>query len=166
MRIELRKNWRLKSLYKNKELNNYLIIMLFSIAVEQITLNTGQIILGITSGTVVAIYVIAIQFTKIYRQFATSVYNITFPMLNRLVNNKASNSVILTEVIKISRTQLIVLLLIFSGFCFGKDFVKIWAGNDFEPAYYMTIILMFSITFQLCQLPCEYLASKNLQNLD
>ena len=41
--------------------------MLFSIAVEQITLNTGQIILGITSGTVVvAIYVIAIQFTKIY----------------------------------------------------------------------------------------------------
>ena len=29
----------------------------------------------------------------------------------------------------------------------------------------MTIILMFSITFQLCQLR-EYLASKNLQNLD
>ncbi|MCH4382003.1 oligosaccharide flippase family protein [Staphylococcus haemolyticus] len=166
VRIELRKNWRLKSLYKNKELNNYLIIMLLSIAVEQITLNTGQIILGITSGTVaVAIYVIAIQFTKIYQQFATSVYNITFPMLNRLVNNKASNSVILTEVIKISRTQLIVLLLIFSGFfVFGKDFVKIWAGNDFEPAYYMTIILMFSITFQLCQLPAvSILQAKNLQ---
>ena len=72
----------------------------------------------------VAIYVIAIQFTKIYRQFATSVYNITFPMLNRLVNNKASNSVILTEVIKISRTQLIVLLLIFSGFVLGKILSK------------------------------------------
>ena len=114
----------------------------------------------------VAIYVIAIQFTKIYQQFATSVYNITFPMLNRLVNNKASNSVILTEVIKISRTQLIVLLLIFSGFCFGKDFVKIWAGNDFEPAYYMTIILMFSITFQLCQLPVSILQAKTYKNLD
>ena len=45
-------------------------------------------------------------------------------MLNRLVNNKASNSVILTEVIKISRTQLIVLLLIFSGFVLGKILSK------------------------------------------
>ena len=141
--------------------------MLFSIAVEQITLNTGQIILGITSGTVVSNLCYSYTIYKNLSQFATSVYNITFPMLNRLVNNKASNSVILTEVIKISRTQLIVLLLIFSGFCFGKDFVKIWAGNDFEPAYYMTIILMFSITFQLCQLQfVSILQAKTYKNLD
>lgn len=71
-----------------------------------------------------------------------------------LVVEGASNERLLQQMVRISRIQLIVLSFILSGFViFGENFIVIWAGQDFRPAYLMTVILMFTITFQLSQLP-------------
>ncbi|PTK42486.1 hypothetical protein BUZ61_17360, partial [Staphylococcus nepalensis] len=100
------------------------------------------------------IYVIAVQFVKIFQQFATSINNVTFPGFSMLVVEGASNERLLQQMVRISRIQLIVLSFILSGFViFGENFIVIWAGQDFRPAYLMTVILMFTITFQLSQLP-------------
>lgn len=137
-----------------------------SIAVELITLNTGQLILGSIKGTVsVAVFVIAIQFVKIYQQFATSIQNVTFPTFTSLVAKKSTNETILNKIIQVSRIQLIALSFIMTGFIiFGQRFIVIWAGEEFEPAYMMTVILMITITMQLTQLPfVSIVQAKNKQ---
>ncbi|MEJ7142167.1 hypothetical protein WL220_13350, partial [Staphylococcus capitis] len=81
-------------------------------------------ILGAINGTVaVAIYVIAVQFVKIFQQFATSINNVTFPGFSMLVVEGASNERLLQQMVRISRIQLIVLSFILSGFViFGENF--------------------------------------------
>ena len=158
-RVQIKFDWRgsvnLTSLIQQKELNVYLGLVLVSIAIEQLTLNFGQMILGAINGTVaVAIFVIAVQFVKIFQQFATSINNVTFPRFSMLVVEGADNHTLLNEMTRVSRIQLIVLTFILSGFViFGENFIVIWAGPDFRPAYIMTVVLMFTITFQLSQLP-------------
>ncbi|MHD0381607.1 oligosaccharide flippase family protein [Staphylococcus simulans] len=157
--VSIRFDWKgalsFNHLKQQKQLNVYLGLVLFSIAIEQLTLNSGQMILGAINGTVaVAIYVIAVQFVKIFQQFATSINNVTFPGFSMLVVEGASNERLLQQMVRISRIQLIVLSFILSGFViFGENFIVIWAGQDFRPAYLMTVVLMFTITFQLSQLP-------------
>ncbi|UXR33070.1 oligosaccharide flippase family protein [Staphylococcus simulans] len=157
--VSIRFDWKgalsFNHLKQQKQLNVYLGLVLFSIAIEQLTLNSGQMILGAINGTVaVAVYVIAVQFVKIFQQFATSINNVTFPGFSMLVVEGASNERLLQQMVRISRIQLIVLSFILSGFViFGENFIVIWAGQDFRPAYLMTVILMFTITFQLSQLP-------------
>ncbi|MHD0396625.1 oligosaccharide flippase family protein [Staphylococcus simulans] len=157
--VAIRFDWKgalaLSHLKQQKQLNVYLGLVLFSIAIEQLTLNFGQMILGAINGTVaVAIYVIAVQFVKIFQQFATSINNVTFPGFSMLVVEGAGPTRLLEQMVRISRIQFIVLSFILSGFViFGENFIVIWAGQDFRPAYLMTVILMLSITFQLSQLP-------------
>ncbi|UBH11661.1 lipopolysaccharide biosynthesis protein [Macrococcus armenti] len=136
-----------------KELLKYFTLVLLSVTVEQFTLNSGQIILGSTSGTLaVATFVIAIQFARIYQQFASSIYNVTFPSFQKLIANKMDDKVILEYMIKISRHQLIILLFILSGFIiFGRKFLIIWAGPDYENSYLLTVIIMSAITIPLIQ---------------
>lgn len=158
--------FKLKNLKRHKKINSYLLFIFLSIAVEQFTLNTGTIIIGAVNGTVaVAVFVIAIQFVKIYQQFATSIYNVTFPGIAKMVVEGVEPSTLLKQVIKISKLQLIVLLLVLTGFViFGREFIIIWAGKTFEPAYIMTVILMTTITLQLTQLPAvSVIQAKNLQ---
>ncbi|WP_114604407.1 oligosaccharide flippase family protein [Staphylococcus sp. EZ-P03] len=158
-KVAIRFDWKgalsISHLSQQKQLNLYLGLVLFSIAIEQLTLNSGQMILGAINGTVaVAIYVIAVQFVKIFQQFATSINNVTFPGFSMLVVEGADNDRLLKQMVRISRIQLIVLSFILSGFViFGENFIVIWAGPDFRPAYIMTVLLMFTITFQLSQLP-------------
>lgn len=158
--------FKIENFKRHRNINTYLIFIFLSIAVEQITLNTGTIIIGAVNGAVSAgIFVISIQFVKIYQQFATSIYNVTFPGIAKMVVKGDNPSKLLKQVIKISKWQLIVLLLILSGFfIFGREFIIIWAGEAFEPAYIMTVILMATITLQLTQLPAvSVIQAKNLQ---
>ena len=169
-RIDVKFN--LKGVYTKQRLKSerrvtlYLSLILLSVAIELITLNTGQLILGSIKGTVsVAVFVIAIQFVKIYQQFATSIQNVTFPTFTTLVAKESSNETILNKIIQVSKIQLIALSFIMTGFIiFGQRFIVIWAGEEFEPAYIMTVILMITITMQLTQLPfVSIVQAKNKQ---
>lgn len=164
--FDFRGVFKIENLKQHKKINVYLLFTFFSIAVEQITLNTGTIIIGAVNGAVsAAIFVIAIQFVKIYQQFATSIYNVTFPGIAKMVAKDVDSSVLLKQIIKVSKWQLLVLLLVLSGFSiFGREFIIIWAGKTFEPAYFITVILMATITLQLTQLPAvSVIQAKNLQ---
>lgn len=166
VRFNLKNVYSIKRFRSERKITMYLLLILLSIAVELITLNTGQLILGSIKGTVsAAVFVIAIQFVKIYQQFATSIQNVTFPTFTTLVAKDASNETILNKIIQVSKVQLIALSFIMTGFIiFGQRFIMIWAGEEFEPAYMMTVILMITITMQLTQLPfVSIVQAKNKQ---
>jgi O-antigen/teichoic acid export membrane protein len=108
---------------------------------------TGIVVLGAVSGpSVVAIFSIAIQINMYYRQFATTINSVLFPMISRLSVIHDGMAELSTLFRKIGRLQFIILGLILSGFIvFGKAFVSLWVGEEFLSAYSMTLIMMIPL---------------------
>lgn len=149
-----------------KEILGYSFFIFLGVIVDQINWNTGQIILGIVSGTLaVAVYAIAMQFVRLYMQFSTSISGVFLPKVSMMVANKASNSELTALLIKFGRIQYFVMGYIISGFIlFGRAFITIWVGESYDRAYYIALLIMLPFTIDLIQNIClTILQAKNYQ---
>ncbi len=135
-----------------KEILFFSFFIFLNAIMDQIYWKTGQLILGAVIGTVsVAIYSVAIQLTMAYMGFSANISSVFLPKLSALaVKND------LTETnnifIKVGRLQFYVVMLIFFGFLlFGKQFINLWVGESFLPAYYYTLLFMGALIIPLIQ---------------
>lgn len=149
-----------------REIIGYSFFIFLGVIVDQINWNTGQLILGVVSGTMaVAIYAIAMQFIRLYMQFSTSISGVFLPRVSMMVANKASNLELTNLLIKFGRIQYIIMGYILSGFTlFGQPFISLWAGKNYTQAYYIALIIMVPFTIDLIQNIClSILQAKNYQ---
>ena len=135
-----------------KEILSFSFFIFLGVIMDQIYWKTGQLILGAVIGTVsVAIYSVAIQLTMAYIGFSANISSVFLPKLSALAVKED-----LTETnnifIKIGRLQFYVVMLIFFGFLlFGKQFINLWVGDSFLPAYYYTLLFMGALIIPLIQ---------------
>jgi O-antigen/teichoic acid export membrane protein len=149
-----------------KEILSYSFLVFLGIIVDQINWNTDQFILGIFTGTLpIAVYAIAMQFIKLYRQFSTSLSGLLLPKVSMMVAQNASSDDLTKMMIKYGRIQFIIMAYILSVFIlYGKPFINIWAGSNYIDAYFITLIVMVPITVPLIQnVGISILYAKNLQ---
>ncbi|WP_132008304.1 oligosaccharide flippase family protein [Mesobacillus foraminis] len=147
------------------EIIGYSFFIFLNVIVDQIYWNTDQFVLGIISGTAtVAIYAVAMQFIKLYMMFSTSVSGVFLPKVSMMVANNSSNYELTNLTIKVGRVQYIIMALIVSGFVlFGRPFINLWAGSNFDDAYYIVLLVMIPLTIPLIQNVCiSILQAKNL----
>lgn len=135
-----------------KEILFFSFFIFLNAIMDQIYWKTGQLILGAVIGTIsVAIYSVAIQLTMAYMGFSANISTVFLPKLSALaVKND------LTEInnifIKVGRLQFYIVMLIFFGFLlFGKQFINLWVGDSFLPAYYYTLLFMGALIVPLIQ---------------
>ena len=147
-----------------KEITIFSSYIFLNMIVDQINWNVDRFLLGMFKGTgAVAIYGIGSQFNTYYLNFSTAVSGVFIPKVNRMATK--SNNKILTELFtKVGRIQFIILSLIMSGFIFfGPYFIKIFAGEGYELAYPVAILLMVPVTVPLIQnLGIEIQKAKNM----
>jgi len=135
-----------------KEILFFSFFIFLNAIMDQIYWKTGQLILGAIIGTVsVAIYSVAIQLTMSYISFSCNISSVFLPKLSALAVKDD-----LTEInnifIKVGRLQFYVVMLIFFGFLlFGKQFIFLWVGKSFLPAYYYTLLFMGALIIPLIQ---------------
>lgn len=149
-----------------KEILGYSFFVFLGVIVDQIYWNTDQFILGTIAGTIpVAVYAIAMQFIKLYKQFSTSISGLFLPRASIMVANNSSSEELTNTMIKFGRIQYIILAYILTGFIlFGQPFINLWAGSDYDNAYYITLIVMIPLTIPLFQnFGISILYAKNLQ---
>ncbi|APC49613.1 teichoic acid transporter [Virgibacillus halodenitrificans] len=149
-----------------KEILGYSFFVFLGVIVDQINWNTDQFILGAIAGTVpVAVYAIAMQFIKLYKQFSTSISGLFLPRASIMVANNSSNEEITESMIKYGRIQYIIMAYILTGFIlFGRPFINVWAGTNYDNAYYISLIIMIPLTIPLFQnFGISILYAKNLQ---
>ena len=120
---------------------------------DKIYYGTGQFILGIVSGTIqVAIYAIAMQFLNMYMQFSSAISGVLLPKVTIMVSNGITKRDLTGLMIKIGRLQYIVMsYILVMFFLVGKEFIYLWAGEDYLSAYLMILILMISLFTPLIQ---------------
>lgn len=121
--------------------------------IEQLYWNTDKFILGIVAGTsAVAIYAIGATFTKIFSSFAYAINSVIFPRISVVVACSASTEELSSLMIKYGRIQFIIMSYLFAAFTvFGMEFIRLWAGKDYSPAYYIALVVLIPLIIPIIQ---------------
>lgn len=126
-------------------------VMVLGIA-QRLTYNIAPSILGIVSNSMeIALYSPASAIAGYFFTFATAINGMFLPTISRKIAQKKEDD-ILPLMVLVGRFQVVVLGLLWAGFIsVGRDFMVLWMGEEFLPAYYCTIILSFPTIFEYSQ---------------
>ena len=141
-----------------KSLLIYTSFIAINTIVNEINNSIDKVILARFRGTEeVAICAVAYTIYQYYMMFSTAISGVFTPRIHTVINETKSDLLLQKErltgiFIRVGRVQFLILALISSGFLFfGKSFIYYWAGEGYEEAYYVILILMFAVTVPLIQ---------------
>lgn len=136
-----------------KEISLYSFWIFLSVIMDRIYWNTGQFVLALYVNTAaVAVFAVAIQLSILYMSFSTSISGVFLPKVTSMVTNRANRKELSDLFIRTGRIQYMVMALILSGFIvFGQDFIRLWAGTDYEQAYFISLLFFVSLTIPMIQ---------------
>lgn len=136
-----------------KEIFGFSVFIFLWSVVDQLNWQAGKIVLANIVGSVaVATYTIGMQFTNVFMVFSTAISGVFTPQIyNYVYENDASRK--LTDLmIKVGRLQFYIVFFIWLGFVvFGRPFIKLWAGQGYDNAYIIGLLLMTPIVIALMQ---------------
>lgn len=148
-----------------KEMTVFSSFIFINLLIDQINWNVDKFILGRFHGTVlVAIYGLAAQLNNYYLSISTAISSVFIPRVHRLVSTTNDNNELTGLFTRIGRVQFIILSLISSGLVFfGKSFINMWAGTDYDGSYPIALLLIIPVTIPLIQnIGIEIQRAKNM----
>lgn len=141
-----------------KEIFIFTSFIAINIVVDQINWNIDKLLLARYKGTIaVAIYSVGYTLNNYYMLVSNAISGVFTPLVHRIVNATAENFDAqrrqLTELmIKVGRVQFLILGLFATGLViFGKPFIRYWAGEGYDNAYYVVLLLVLPETIPLIQ---------------
>ena len=168
------RNLHIKMRFKNfqfgllKEMWVFTFFIFINMIVDQVNWSVDKFLLGRFSGTIaVAVYGVGSQLNNMYLQVSTAISNVFVPQVNRLVVEENDDTALTKLFTKVGRVQFTVLSLIVMGFIFlGKEFISLWAGENYIESYAITLLLIVPVTIPLIQnLGIEIQRAKNLHRV-
>ena len=158
------KTLKIKFDFKNIDKKVFKKVFAFSglIAINLIVdkINTGidSVLLGRFCGTaVVAVYTIGASLNSHFTGFSVAISGVFTPRVHEIVNSYEMDSLnqrkALTDFfVKVGRIQYLLMALLASGVVFfGKPFIRFWAGEGYDDAYYIAIIMIIPSIVSLTQ---------------
>lgn len=136
-----------------EEVAIYSFWIFLNVIMDKIYWSTGQFILGAVSGTVaISIFAVAIQLQAMYMQFSTAISGVFLPKVTGMVALRNDRKEISDLFIRTGRIQNVVMAFILFGFIvFGKSFILLWAGPEYEETYLITLLFFVSLYIPLIQ---------------
>lgn len=143
LKLKLVFNWD-KILFK--KLANFSFYIFLGMIMSQIYWSLDIYLIGTyISMTAVAVYAIAMQLNGIFLSVTTAITSVLLPKATELTTNKNTNHEITLFTAKAGRFILMIYLLLLLGFVFfGKQFIKLWLGTDFEEVYVITLVVVLA----------------------
>lgn len=153
LRIKVHFNFKILEKSILKEIFTYSGFIFLGLIVDQLYWNTDKVILSVMIGEIpVAIYAVASQIHSYYQQFSGSISEVFFPRVTRMVAEKQDADALSALFIKIGRMQAHVMLLVLFGFvAFGQEFIGFWAGDGYEQAYWIALLVVAPATVPLIE---------------
>lgn len=149
-----------------KEIGVFSFYIFINMIVDQINWSVDKFILGVFGGTTaVAIYAVGGQINTMYLNLSSSISSVFIPRVNKIVAMDENNNKELTELFtRVGRIQFMILAMVIGGFIVvGKFFINLWAGTDYNNAYYVALLLIIPVTVPLIQnLGIEIQRAKNM----
>ena len=110
-------------------------------------------LLGSLIGTVaVSVFSIALQMRGYFASFSGAISGVFLPRITTMINSENNKSGLSDLFIKIGRLQFYIIALLYSGYLiFGKSFIELWAGKDYEASYSASIWILTPFCIALIQ---------------
>lgn len=136
-----------------KEVSVYSFWIFLNVIMDRIYWSTGQFVLGAYAGTaVVAVYAVAIQLQQMYMSFSTAISGVFLPKVTAMAVKDSNVKAISDLFIKMGRIQYCIMALVLTGFfLFGRQFIRLWAGEGYDGAYTIALLFFVPLTVPLCQ---------------
>lgn len=147
----------IKMHYRDKELMKAILLfssgILLVLVADQVFWKTNQLIIGYFYGTsVVAVYGVAAQIYAAYGPMGTAVSSVFMPHISRLYYSDRTGKMISDLFKRVGRIATYPLLLVLLGFLvFGREFIAMWAGDEYQDAYLIALLVMVPYTVDLMQ---------------
>lgn len=154
-----KKKLGVRIIYHGRDLALVKRLLVFSAGVflaalaDQIFWKADQLILGKLYGSAaVAVYAIGAQIYGNYRPAGTSIASVFLPRVSALYNVEHNMNAISALFAKTGRLVFLLAAMILSGFAlFGKEFIRLWAGEGYEEAYWVAMVVMVPLTVDMIQ---------------
>lgn len=137
-----------------KEITVYTSFLFIQMVAAQINNMTDHVLLGVfATSTTVAVYQVGTQIVQYFQTVAHSFNGVLQPGVVRLVETTAAErQTIHHEMERISHLVFSVLSIVYVVFLInGPCFIRLWVGDTYQSAYYVTAILLTPLTFVLPQ---------------
>lgn len=120
---------------------------------ERLMFTLSPSILGIVSTTsMIALFGVASAIEGYLYVVANAINGFFLPKITRIYQQENAKDNMFHLFVKLGRLQLIVILLVFSGFVIlGQSFIKLWIGEPYQGVYYLAIMLMLPSIFYFPQ---------------
>lgn len=120
---------------------------------DQVFWKADQLILGKLYGSAaVAIYAIGAQIYGNYRPAGTSIASVFLPRVSALYNVDHDMNAISALFAKTGRLVFLLSALVLSGFTlYGKEFIRLWAGEGYDESFVVALVVMFPLTVDMIQ---------------
>lgn len=142
---------------------SFSIFILLQGVMDQFNWHLGKLLLAnFVDSTAIAVYTVGLQIDMLIISFSVALSGVFVPKIYGLVQTGAIEE--LNKLwLKVGRYQFFIVYFICTGFVFwGKAFIKLWAGDGYEMAYIVAIILILPLLVHLCQvLAMEVLRAYN-----
>ena len=136
-----------------KEVSIYSFWIFLNAIMDRIYWSTGQFVLGAFANTaVVAVFAVAIQLEHMYMSFSTAISGVFLPKVTAMAVRESDGKAISNLFIKTGRIQYCVMILVLTGFfLFGRQFIRLWAGEGYDDAYIISMLFFVPLTVPLIQ---------------
>ncbi len=136
-----------------KEVFGYSFFIFLGEIVDKANWSVDNFVLGSVSGTIaVSVYSVASTLNKLFIHLSTAISGVLLPKMSKLVSKNADSNILTCEFIKVGRIQFYVIFVMICGLIlFGKNFIQLWAGEEYTLSYYVALILIIPLCFPLIQ---------------
>lgn len=148
-----------------KEVMKFSMFNFMNTLMSQIYWKLDTMIIGAMMSTaMVAIYSVGMQLNTIILNLTTMVTTVTLPRITKLVVNDTNKRDLTMYMVKIGRIILMLYGLISLGFfMFGKQFIRLWVGEEYIIAYYIAnIFIIFAAIPRIQGAANDILKAKNM----
>lgn len=136
-----------------KEMIGFSAFVFLGTIVDMLFWSTDKVILGMAaSSTAVAVYNIGGTFNGMVTSLSTSISGVLTPRITTMVVKDAKKEELTELFVRVGRIQYYVVALVVSGFAvFGREFIRLWAGDSFAQSYWIAVFTLFPLCVPLIQ---------------
>lgn len=152
-KLKMRFSFRGISLSEFWEIGKFSFFVFLNMIIDQVNANVDNFLLGMYHGTkAVAIYGVASNLRSYFKTFTSAISLVFIPRIHKLVNNGRQDRELSELFARVGRLQFYIIAILTIGFIFfGKEFMIMWGGKEYEEAYIVTVILFVIAVIPMIQ---------------
>lgn len=169
-RLRLRERLHVYTVKKQEfaAVTSFSAAVLLQAVVNQVNTHADTVILGamVSDKRIITMYSCALSIFAVYQSLLWVLTSVSLPKAARLVAKGSSGEELTDFVVRPGRFQAVIAVAVLGAFgLFGRRFLRLWIGAQYQQAYFVALALMLPATIPLVQNVCLSILNAKLKQM-